>query len=99
MNTPSAIARSGLNAAQYGLGTSAHNIANLATPGFRRHQVQLAEQAGGGVTAQVARAEVPGGALAEDLVAQKTGLYAFKAGLRVIQAEHEMLGSLLDVSA
>ena len=99
MNTLTAIGRSGMNAAQLTLGTSAHNIANQATPAFRRQQVLQAEQAGGGVSASIVQAETPGGALAEDMVTQKLGLYAFKANLRAIQAEHEMLGSLLDVKA
>jgi flagellar hook-associated protein FlgK len=99
MNTISSIGRSGMNAAQFTLGTSAHNIANQATPDFRRQRVLQADQAGGGVTASVGQADVPGGALAEDMVTQKLGLYAFKASLRAIQAGHEMLGSLLDVKA
>ena len=35
----SAIALSGMNAAQTGLQVAAHNIANLNTAGFRRQQV------------------------------------------------------------
>lgn len=49
-------ALSGLNAAQYGLATTEHNIANATTPGFTRQEVQLSarvgQQTGGGFIGQ-----------------------------------------------
>ena len=42
MNSTSSIALSGLQAAQSAVRASAHNLANLATDGFRRQQVQPA---------------------------------------------------------
>ena len=38
MNSISSIALSGLNAAQTSLNASAHNVANLATEGFKRQE-------------------------------------------------------------
>lgn len=99
MNSISAIAFSGMNAATTRLGVAAHNVANVQTAGFRRQQVLQQTQAGGGVTASVTRADAAGSDLAADAVQQMTALYSFKANLRTVQVEHEMLGSLLDVKA
>lgn len=99
MNSISSIAISGMNAATTRLGVAAHNVANAVTPAFRRQQVQQQSQPGGGVATQITRAAEPGSNLAADLVAQKVALYSFKASLRTVQAEHEMLGSLIDLKA
>lgn len=99
MNSISAIAFSGMNAATTRLGVSAHNIANAVTPVFRRQLVAQQTQAGGGVSTSVTQAEADGSDLAADIVQQMTGLYSFKANLRTVQVEHEMLGSLLDLKA
>jgi flagellar basal body rod protein FlgC len=99
MNALSSIALSGMSAATHRMDVAAHNIANAATASFRRQQVVQQSQAGGGVSAQVTQAAVPGENLAADMVDQKVALYSFKANLRSLQVEHEMLGSLLDVRA
>jgi flagellar hook protein FlgE len=99
MSPISSIAISGMNAATTRLGVSAHNIANAVTPVFRRQQVQQQSQPGGGVATQVTRASAPGSHLAADLVEQKVALYSFKANLKTVQVEHEMLGSLIDLKA
>jgi flagellar hook protein FlgE len=99
MNTLSSIAISGMNAATARLGVSAHNVAHAVTPVFRRQEVLQQSQPGGGVTTQVTQASTPGHNLAADLVQQKVALYSFKANLRTVQVEHEMLGSLLDLKA
>jgi flagellar hook protein FlgE len=94
-----AIAFSGMNAATTRLGVAAHNIANAATPAFRRQQVVQHTQANGGVNTSVTQADIAGSDLASDIVAQKVALYSFKANLRTVQVEDEMLGALLDVKA
>ncbi len=94
-----AIAFSGMTAASTRLGVSAHNIANGATPGFRRQQVVQQAQTQGGVQANITQADSPGSNLATDIVQQKVALYSFKANLRTVQVEDAMLGSLLDVKA
>jgi len=57
MNSISSIALSGLNAAQTSLNASAHNVANLATEGFKRQETVQTAQSGGGVTTQRARGQ------------------------------------------
>jgi flagellar hook-associated protein FlgK len=99
MNTLSSIARSGMAAAQLSLDSSAHNIANQATPAFRRQRVEQAALPDGGVEARVSQAEQPGQDLASDLVQQKVSLYAFKANARVLETQDALLGSLLDTRA
>lgn len=89
---------SGMRAAQAQLDASAHNVANLQTPGFQRQPVQPNTQpALGGVSAQ----EGSGGfnRLAEERVAQRVSLYSFAANLRAVQTQDVMLGTLLDVRA
>lgn len=99
MNSISAIAFSGMNAATARLGVAAHNVANVQTPAFRRQQVLQQTQAGGGVATSVTQLDAAGSDLAADVVQQMSALYSFKANLRTVQVEHEMLGSLLDVKA
>ena len=98
MNTL-ATALSGLNAASVRLDTSAHNIANTLTPGFRRQTVVQQALPGGGVAASVERAAAPGESLADDLVGQISASLVYKANLKVVQTQDEIMGSLLDVKA
>ena len=98
MNTIST-ALSGMNAASLELATSAHNIANTQTPGFRRQSVTRQATEGGGVSAAVTQAAEPGESLAEDIVTQMSASYAFKANLKVLKTQDEVLGSLLDIRA
>jgi flagellar hook-associated protein FlgK len=98
MNTIST-ALSGMNAASLELATSAHNIANSQTPGFRRQGVARQATEGGGVSATVVEADVAGESLAEDIVTQKSASYAYKANLKVLKIQDEVLGSLLDIRA
>jgi flagellar hook-associated protein FlgK len=99
MNAVSSIALSGLQAAQTRLGSSAHNIANAATPSFRRQLVAQQTVPAGGVVATIARAPVAGDALAEDLVALKLAQHLFGANLKVLRTQDRMLGTLLDTQA
>ena len=93
----SAISLSGMNAAQSALGVSAHNIANLGTPNFRRQQVQQVAAASGGVTTQVGQAAEPGESLATDVVDMLQAKNAFLANLSVFRTSDRMTGALLDV--
>lgn len=103
MNSTLSIALSGLNAAGTRLGVSAHNIANSQTPEFTRQQVQQTSLAEGGVRVTVDGAgspeQAPLASLADDIVQQKIAAYDFKANLKVIQTELDLLGSLLDTRA
>ena len=94
------IASSGLQAAQLRLHGSAHNVANLNTPNFRRQQVeQQAAPPPGGVQAQSIQAQRPGVALEAEAVEQIAAAYAFKANLLVLRTADDMAGALLDVRA
>jgi flagellar hook protein FlgE len=99
MSSVAAPAHSGMNAALTLLSSSAHNVANLPTEGFRRQTVSLREAANGGVTAQVDRAPVAGEALERDVVDQLRAKHAFLANLTVFRTSDEMTGSLLDLEA
>jgi flagellar hook-associated protein FlgK len=99
---------SGMRAAQRNLDTSAHNIANLQTPGFQRQNVAQTAQPGlGGVNAEVrqqpsAASQPSGNALAhlaDDVVAQSVSLYSFAANLKTLRTQDHMLGTLLNTSA
>lgn len=91
------IAPSGLRAAQLRLDTSAHNVANMNTAGFRRHSVvQQAVVDQGGVQASVQQASSEGAALEHDMVEQIAASYAFKVNALVLRSADETLGTLLD---
>lgn len=93
-----AIARTGMAAALAGLGAQGHNLANAATDGFRRQQVQSATQAGGGVATTLTPAAQPGAALETDVVGLLQSKNAFLANLAVFRAGDAALGSLLDAT-
>ena len=99
MNAISSIALSGLHAAQTRMSSSAHNIANAVTPGFRRQVVAQQTVPNGGVAVTIQRAPVQGDALAEDLVALKLAQHLFTANLKVLRTQDAMLGTLLDETA
>jgi flagellar hook-associated protein FlgK len=99
MNTLASISLSGMNAAQVQLQSSAHNIANNATEGFKRQEVDLQAQAGGGVTASVSKRADAGSALEQDVVDQLSAKNSFLANLAVFKRTNEMAGALLDTKA
>jgi len=100
MTSVSSIASSGLRAAQLQLDSSAHNVANMNTPGFRRQTVELqAEPGQGGVSASLGRAQEEGASLETDAVEQMAATYAFKANVQVLKTEDRMMGALLDEKA
>lgn len=91
-----AISLSGMNAAQTHLQASAHNIANLATDGFRRQQATPASMPSGGVSVSLAPAAEPGSSLETDMVGLLEAKNAFLANLAVFKTSDRMVGSLLD---
>lgn len=96
MTSISSIALSGMNAAQATLNSSAHNIANLNTSGFRRQQVVQNAQSGGGVSTTLTTASMAGPALETDVVTQLQSKNAFLANLAVFKTSNAMAGALLD---
>jgi len=100
MTSIAAIAQSGLQAAQLRLDSSAHNVANMNTEGFRRQTVeQQAAPSLGGTRARPGQPGEPGVALEQEAVEQIAATYAFKASLLVLRTADEMAGALLDVRA
>ena len=99
MNTISSIAVSGVQAASTRLDVSAHNIANAQTPNFHRQVVHQQSQETAGVMTSVGKADEVGPDVAADLVEQMQASYSYKANLRTIQTQEQMLGSILDVKA
>jgi len=97
MSSIGSIASSGLRAAQLQLDSSAHNVANANTPGFKRQTTELqAEADQGGVRAQAVREQQEGAALEADAVNQIASTYSFAANLQVLRTEDRMMGSLLN---
>jgi flagellar hook protein FlgE len=106
MSAASTLALSGLRAAQTRLDVAANNVANVQTPGFRRHSVATVSQPSGGVmawpvpgTAAVGSGAALLGDLTTDLVEQRVARYAFEANLLVLRTDEQMQGRLLDVMA
>ena len=99
MTSLSTISHSGMQAAQAALGASAHNIANLATPGFRRQQASSDSLAGGGVAATVHQAGRPGNAVEADMVDQLVAKNHFLANLALFRTSDQLVGSLLDATS
>ncbi len=90
---------SGMRVAQASLDASAHNIANLATPGFRRAGVVVADSVPGGATAsptQATQATQARHAMETDMVDQLMAKNLFLANLAVFKTGDQMLGTLLD---
>lgn len=93
--------------------TTANNIANLNTEGFKKSRVILQEGHPGGVTASIQRIDTPGAPIAypenstisessnvdlnEEMVNLMTSKHAFQANLKILKAEGERIGFLLDI--
>jgi len=99
MNVISSIALSGMNAAQTRLQASAHNIANLDTPGFKRQEVSQSTVTEGGTLAQVSDSAGSSVELETDMVQQLQAKNSYLANLSVFKANNAMLGTLLDIKA
>lgn len=97
--TASSIAFSGLQAASTRLDVSAHNIANVETPHFRRQQAQQEAMPQGGVKVSVQQLDAEGPDFAGDVVEQMAAGYAWVANLQVIKADARNTGTLLDTLA
>ena len=107
MSSVSAIAASGMRAAEQRLEVSAHNVAS-GLPGDAPEEVVKAfaalradqvETPGGGTAVRVHARSLAGGSadLVHEAVKQLTARYAFAANAKVLQADARMRKSLLDV--
>lgn len=99
MNITSTTALTGVQAASLRMESAAHNIANAHTPNFQRQVVTMQTQESAGVLTTIGKAEEIGAALAADLVEQMGAAAAYRANLRMIQADQQTTGSLLDLKA
>lgn len=99
MNPVNATALSGLQSSQARLSVSAHNVANVQTPGFRRDEVQAEANPQGGVNTRVDKAAEPGVSLEQEVVEQMAAVIAYKANLQVVKASDRMAGALLNERA
>jgi flagellar hook-associated protein FlgK len=99
MQNTSAIALSGMNAANASLGTAAHNIANLQTPGFKRQVVSVQGVEGGGVQSRFTPASNAGNSLETDMVGQLAAKNSFLANLAVFKTNDRMAGATLSMFA
>jgi len=108
-----ATALSGLLHQSRRLGVSAHNVANVDTPGFRASRAVASENANGGVTTQVlptndspalllSDGEQSTGSntdLATEVVTQISARAAYGANLAALKAAQESEEALLDILA
>ena len=99
MRPITSIAQSGLQAAQARLNTSAYNVANGQTEGFKRQTVQASADSDGGVKVSISQAAQAGANLEQDVVTQMAAKQDFLANLKVIKTADQMMGSLLDARA
>lgn len=89
---------------------TANNIANADTDGFKKSQAVLEEANPSGVTVSISKVNTPGAmilseealretsnvSLDEELINLKTTKHAYNANLKMMKAEDERLGTLLD---
>lgn len=87
-----------MRAAQSALDASAHNIANLSTPGFRREQVVHSGMADGGVKASLTQAAHAGHAIESDMMGQLAAKNQFLANLAIFKTHDQMMGAILDAT-
>lgn len=99
MNSLANISLSGMQAAQARLQTSAHNIANMNTEGFKRQEVVQQSSPEGGVETTGTRQLQEGASLEQDVVQLLEAKNAFLANLAVFKRTNEAMGSLLDSKA
>lgn len=100
MSSLATIASSGLQAADLRLRVSAHNVANMNTPGFAPQRVSEASAGPrSGVTAQVVQSDQRGVSLEQEAIEQMAAKLTFKANVFVLRTYQETTGTLLNVFA
>jgi flagellar basal body rod protein FlgB len=92
-------ALSGISAANERLRASAHNVANLQTPGFKPERVEQSERPEGGVKTQTLRGQENQVSAEREIVEQRSATYSYVANLRVLQTQMRAEGALLDIKA
>lgn len=97
---------SGLNAAAIGVALTAYNVANANTPGYKAKRLDLEEVKEGGVrpaaireSQEPAPEETSNVDLASEFVNLDMQTNTYKANLKALDAQNEMLGTVLDMKA
>lgn len=100
------IALSGLRAASAGLAVQANNVANQRSEGYQAKRLDLSAQAEGGVQVQGLSVDpappVPGGSnvdLASETVQGMGFEVMYKANLKILKSQDELLQATLDLKA
>jgi flagellar basal-body rod protein FlgC len=95
------------------INTSAHNVANVNTDGFKKDRVTIHSNESGLPEANISKVDTPGYTiqgpegeietsnvdLAEEMVNLTIGKLGYMANLKVLQSEEEMVDSVLDIIA
>ncbi len=97
---------SGLNAMTAGVAVNANNVANVNTKDFKAKRLDFEDRVQGGVQPATLRESpeptTPEGSnvdLATEFTSIATQADTYKANSRVLQAQKEMLGTVLDLKA
>ncbi len=96
---PLSVGISGSNAAAVRLGNSAHNLANMLTQDFHSRRTHQVERSGGGVDALTGVDPEPGVNVAREFVDQAASKFQSEASVRVINADLQLKGTILDILA
>ena len=113
MNSVSSIALSAMSFASTRLARSAHNVANVNTNGFEASRAVAREVPNGGVAQAVQSTYTASGGFARgaeevlgsstDLVSetveQLSAVHQFKAAIKLLETDQEMMKSVLDIRA
>jgi flagellar hook-associated protein FlgK len=99
MSSTTAIALSGMNAAQASLQASAHRIAGLGTASPGRQRADANMTSSDGATTAAAQSPEPGDSDVADVVGLLQAKNAFLANLAVFRTADRMTGALLDRAA
>lgn len=97
---------SGMNTAALGMAVSANNVANVNTKDFKAKRMEQEDLAQGGTRPAAIRESeepsTPEGSnvdLASEFTNQITQSGAYKANLKVIEAQNQLLGTALNLKA
>ena len=96
MTILSTTALGGMQAALAAIDVAGHNIANLATSGFRRQLASTDSTPTGGVTTRLDKAARAGTSIETDMVDQLVAKNHFLANLAVFKTGDQLMGTLLD---
>ncbi len=102
---------SGIKAMEKRMSTTANNLANTVSDGFKKDRVTLSENQNGGVDATVSKVDTPGTIvedqgttrelsnvdMAEELVSTIPTKAIYTANLKMIQAQDELMGMVVNI--